>query len=459
MKRYIYKSVENMKDKTVFSMPGHKSKDVFDFDYKFDITEVMGVDNLLDPQACILDSEKEVAKIFGVKESFYMVNGSTGALHIAIATATKPGDEILIQRNSHKSIYNALVINDLKPHYINANYNEKFNLFTGINTDELDKKLSENKNIKVVVLTSPNYFGICLNLKEISKVIKKHNGILIVDEAHGSHINFTDKREYSAVNYADFIVHSTHKTMPSLTQSAILHLNSDKFTREDVLKRINLLLTTSPSYLLTQSSEFGVDYMQKYGSDILKRNEEYIFDLKESLKNKIDFFNGDDNDDSFSYYDPTKILFRIPSLSGFEIVKSLFLRYNIRLEMGDLYYGLALSTICDEKSDFEKLKEALEDISKISSKEEIKINRINIIEPEIVYSPRDAFYMNSESVDLNMSQGRVSSSIIAAYPPGVPIVSFGERITKDIINEINIYLKSGIEVIGIDRGRVEVILE
>ncbi len=456
MERYIYKAVEKIKGQKVFSMPGHKNKEIFDFNMTSDVTEVIGTDNLLDPEGCILNSEKEVAKIFGVKDSFYMVNGSTGALQVAIATATNPGDEILIQRNCHKSVYNALVHNDLIPHYINAKYNKKYNLITGIELDELEEKL-KNNNIKAVVLTSPNYFGLCLNLEEISKIVHKYNAFLIVDEAHGTHINFTDNREYSAVNYADFIVHSTHKTIPSLTQSSILHLNTEKFSRNDVLKRINLYLSTSPSYLLTQSSEFGIDFMEKFGYEKLKENEKNILKLKNDLKGKVEFFNGDIEDDTFVYYDRTKILFRIPSLNGFEIVESLFLRYNIRLEMGDLDYALALSSICDEREDFEYLKGALEGLSQISSEKSKEFNFVKEINPEIVYSPREAFFMNSKNVLLEEAEGLVSSSIIAAYPPGVPIVSFGERITKDIINDINKYIKIGIEVVGINNGRVEVI--
>lgn len=459
MKRYIYEAVESMKEKDVFSMPGHKSKDVFDFDYKNDITEVVSTDNLLDPSGCILQSEKEVAKTYNVLDSFYMVNGSTGALHIAISTATKPGDGILLQRNCHKSVYNALVLNDLKPYYINPNYNKKYNLLTGIDTELLEEKLRENRDIKAVVLTSPNYFGMCLNLEEISKVTKKYNVSLIVDEAHGAHLNFTDKKNYSATNYADFIVHSTHKTIPSLTQSSILHLNSDKFTREDVLKRMNLYLTTSPSYLLMQSSEFGVYYMEKFGKDLLKRNEEYISSLKKNLNGKVEFFNGDDEDKTFSYYDPTKILFRIESLTGFDIVKSLFLRYNIRLEMGDLDYGLALSTVCDEERDFKNLENALRDLSNISKGPKRGFNFVKSIEPEIIYTPRETFFKKSKFIKLEDSVGCVSSSIIAAYPPGVPIVSFGEKITKNIVENINEYINSDIEVIGINRGRIEVVLE
>lgn len=456
MKRYIFEAVEKMKYKTVFSMPGHKSKDIFDFDYKSDITEVIGTDNLLNPEGCILESEREVARVYGVKDSFYMVNGSTGALHVAIAVATEPGDEILIARNCHKSVYNAMVLNDLIPKYIHLNYNKKFNLITGISIEELEEKL-KNNNIKAVVLTSPNFFGICLNLKEIAEVVHRYGATLIVDEAHGSHIYFSEKSEYSAVNYADLIVHSTHKTLPSFTQSAILHLNTDKFTRDDVLKQINLYLTTSPSYLLTQSSEFGVYYMHKFGRDILKRNEKFITALKEDLQGKVIFFDGDSEDKSFSYYDPTKILFRIPSLTGFDIVKSLFLRYNIRLEMGDLDYALALSSVCDDEEDFNKLKNALMELSKGADFTENNFNYINEIEPEIVYSPREAFLKKSVNVKLEDSIGKISTAIVAAYPPGVPIVSFGERITEGIVEDIEKYIKCGIDVIGIHEGRIEIL--
>lgn len=455
MRRFIFEKINEMKDKKVFSMPGHKSKDVFDFDYKYDVTEIMDTDNLLDPSGCILESERAVADVFGVKDSFYIVNGSTAALYTAISTATEPGDRILIMRSCHKSVYNAMVLNDLVPEYIMPEYDKKSSLITGIDIDELEGKLRDN-NIKAVVLTSPSYYGIILDLRKISEVVHRYGAYLIVDEAHGTHFVFSDLKEYSAVNYADFIVHSTHKTTPSFTQSAILHINTGDFTREDVLRYCNLYLSTSPSYLLMQSSEFAIDFMDKNGVNLLSRNNKYIDAMKERLCGKVEFFEEDLDDGSYVKYDPTKILFKIRGMSGFEIVKKLYLGYNIRLEMGDLKYALALSTVCDEFTDFKALEDALLEIACEKTEEEKEVF-LNEIVPDIVYTPRQAYYMRREFVGLDEASGRVAAGIVAAYPPGIPILASGERISSEIIFNIKMYLNAGIEVVGVENGRIEVI--
>ncbi|SHH31100.1 lysine decarboxylase [Anaerosphaera aminiphila DSM 21120] len=459
MKRYIFDEVEKMKDKLVFSTPGHKSKDYFDFNYKNDVTETINTDNLLNPDGCILKSQEAVASVFGVKSSHYIVNGSTSALQIAMGLVTKPGDKVLMQRNCHKSIYNGLIINSLTPEYVSAVYNREYNLITGIDPGEIEKKLKENPNIKTVILVSPNYFGVCLRLREIADIVHRYGGYLIVDEAHGTHLQFSKAREYSAVNCgADIVVHSTHKTIPSLTQSSLLHINTDRIDSKRVIKTINLLSTTSPSYLILQSSEFGIEYMNRCGLDRLSLNEKYIEDMKEELKGKVNFLKSDLKDETIAHIDPSKILFRIDGYSGFDIVEKLFLSYNIRLEMGDLYYALALSTVADEKEDFLKLQEALEDLSRDKFCSSMNFKSVKEIKPTIKLEPREAFYRDSKEVELEQSVGKIAACIVAAYPPGIPIVSFGELITEQVVREIKDYINSGIEVIGVSNNRLEVVV-
>ncbi|MGO3751896.1 MAG: aminotransferase class I/II-fold pyridoxal phosphate-dependent enzyme [Peptoniphilaceae bacterium] len=455
MKRYIYDELNKIKKQVSFSMPGHKSKNIFDFDLTSDLTETITTDNLLNPDGIIKKSQEEVAKIYGVKKSFYVPNGSTSALHIALSIVTKPGDRVLMQRNSHLSIYNALVLCDLNPSYIYANYNEDYNLITGIEPKDLERELSLNKNIKAVVLVSPNYFGICLKLKEISEIVHSYGAYLIVDEAHGTHLNFTRYKEYSAINYADIIVHSTHKTTPSLTQSALLHINTDKIETKEVLKYMKLFLSTSPSYILMQSSEFSIDYMEKRAYDLFEKNLDYINKLKKNLKN-VKFFTGDRKDTSIGCVDLSKILFSIKGRSGFEIVKNLFLRYNIRLEMGDLYYALAISSIINDEEDFNKLRLALGKLSDENLEEKegipIKLNKA-----KIKLKPREAFYRDKYEVSIDNSINKISASLVSAYPPGIPLLVPGELIEENIIKEIKAYIESGIEVVGIYDNKIEVV--
>ena len=441
--------IEKVKNKISFGMPGHKGNKFFDLSEEMDLTEVLGTDNLLNPEGAIADLHKEIKNLFESKESFMTTNGSTGALHIAISMVTKPKDKILIQRNAHKSIYNALLLNDLDPIYLNTIYDKNRGMYFGIDKRELLKKINNN-DIKACVLVSPNYFGGILKLREIIRILHDKNIVVIVDEAHGAHLYFSDLKKYSALDAgADLVINSTHKMIPSLTQSAIIHRGTDRFSHEDLLKYINIYNTTSPSYLLMLSMEAGLKYMDEIGRSEIKNR---IFDLEE-LKNEINY-NLNLSHESIIANDPMKFLFRIPNMTGKEIVEDFLINKNIRLEMGDLYYALAIISPMNTSKEIKKLKEA---ILSYDINECRKIFPINFEIPKREMFPKEAFLSEGEYVDYRNACGRVAKTIIAAYPPGVPLVSFGEVINKDIIESIDKFLSEGIEVIGLLDKKIEVV--
>ncbi len=430
-------------------MPGHKGNKFFDLSEEMDLTEILGTDNLLNPEGSIADLHKEIKNLFESKESFMTTNGSTGALHIAISMVTKPKDKILIQRNAHKSIYNALLLNDLDPIYLNTIYDKNRGMYFGIDKREFLKKINDN-DIKACVLVSPNYFGGILKLREIIRILHDKNIVVIVDEAHGTHLYFSDLKKYSALDAgADLVINSTHKMIPSLTQSAIIHRGTDRFSHEDLLKYINIYNTTSPSYLLMLSMEAGLKYMDEIGRSEIKNR---ILDLEE-LKNEINY-NLNLSHESIIANDPMKFLFRIPNMTGKEIVEDFLINKNIRLEMGDLYYALAIISPINTSKEIKKLKEA---ILSYDINECRKIFPINFEIPKREMFPKEAFLSEGEYVDYRNACGRVAKTIIAAYPPGVPLVSFGEVINKDIIESIDKFLSEGIEVIGLLDKKIEVV--
>jgi len=441
--------IEKVKNKISFGMPGHKGNKFFDLSEEMDLTEVLGTDNLLNPEGAIADLHKEIKNLFESKESFMTTNGSTGALHIAISMVTKPKDKILIQRNAHKSIYNALLLNDLDPIYLNTIYDKNRGMYFGIDKREFLKKINDN-DIKACVLVSPNYFGGILKLREIIRILHDKNIVVIVDEAHGAHLYFSDLKKYSALDAgADLVINSTHKMIPSLTQSAIIHRGTDRFSHEDLLKYINIYNTTSPSYLLMLSMEAGLKYMDEIGRSEIKNR---ILDLEE-LKNEINY-NLNLSHESIIANDPMKFLFRIPNMTGKEIVEDFLINKNIRLEMGDLYYALAIISPMNTSKEIKKLKEA---ILSYDINECRKIFPINFEIPKREMFPKEAFLSEGEYVDYRNACGRVAKTIIAAYPPGVPLVSFGEVINKDIIESIDKFLSEGIEVIGLLDKKIEVV--
>lgn len=449
MKRPLSNKIDEVKNKISFGMPGHKGKEFFDLDVKRDLTEIYGTDNLLNPSGAIEDLHREINKLFGSKESFITTNGSTGALHIAMAMATRPGDKVLIQRNTHKSIYNGLLLNDLDPIYLNTIYDKGRAMYFGIDLDELREKI-EGNNIAACVLVSPNYFGGILRLREIIEILHEKDISVIVDEAHGAHLYFSDLKKYSALDAgADLVINSTHKMIPSLTQAALIHRGTDRFSHEDLLKYVNIYNTTSPSYLVMLSIEAGLDYMDREGrSELIERCKD-IEGLKDTIKYDLDL-----SHDSIVANDPMKFLFRIPGMTGEEVVEDFIINKDIRLEMGDLYYALGIISPINTSGEIERLKEAI-----LSYEDEAykKIIPQDFPIPEKKLLPREAFLSEGERISYKDAKGRISKEIIGAYPPGVPLVSFGEVISEEIINKIDEFLAEGIEVIGLLEDEIEVV--
>lgn len=449
MKRPLSEKINEVENKISFGMPGHKGKNFFDLDIKRDLTEIYGTDNLLNPSGVIDDLHKEISKVFGSRESFMTTNGSTGALHIAMAMATRPGDKVLIQRNTHKSIYNGLLLNDLDPVYLNTIYDKDRAMYFGIGLDELREKIKENK-IAACVLVSPNYFGGILRLKEIIEILHEKDIPVIVDEAHGAHLYFSDLKKYSALDAgADLVINSTHKMIPSLTQAALIHRGTDRFSHEDLLKYINIYNTTSPSYLLMLSIEAGLAYMDREGrSELIKRAEE-IKKLKEAINYDLDL-----RHESVIANDPMKFLFRIAAMTGEEVVEDFILNKDIRLEMGDLYYALAIVSPINTSDELGSLKDAILSYEDGTYK---KIIPQEFPLPEKRLLPKEAFLSEGERISYKNARGRISKGIIGAYPPGVPLVAFGEVIREEIIETIDKFLDEGIEVIGLLGDEIEVV--
>ena len=449
MKRPLSEKINEVKNKISFGMPGHKGKDFFDLDIKRDLTEIYGTDNLLNPSGVIDDLHKEISKVFGSKESFMTTNGSTGALHIAMAMATRPGDKVLIQRNTHKSIYNGLLLNDLDPVYLNTIYDKDRAMYFGIDLDELREKIEKNK-ITACVLVSPNYFGGILKLKEIIEILHEKDIPVIVDEAHGAHLYFSDLKKYSALDAgADLVINSTHKMIPSLTQAALIHRGTDRFSHEDLLKYINIYNTTSPSYLVMLSIEAGLAYMDREGRSELKKRTEEIKNLKDAINYDLDL-----SHQSIIANDPMKFLFRIPGMTGEEVVEDFILNKEIRLEMGDLYYALGIVSPINTSEDLETLRDAILSYGDGPYK---KIIPQDFPLPEKRLLPKEAFLSEGERISYKDAKGRISRKIIGAYPPGVPLVTFGEVITEEIIETIDKFLEEGIEVIGLLGDMIEVV--
>jgi len=458
MKTPVLEALKNlMEENSVsFHMPGHKGKNTLinwgEYIPYIDTTEVDGMDNLLEPRGIIQESQELAAKVFGAKATYYGVNGSTGSNYIALATITKPGDKVLIQRNCHKSIYNALILNRLNPVYMYPKYNENYNILTGIAPEDIEEILTQQPDIKAVVMTYPNYYGVCSDLKKIADIIHNHGKILMVDEAHGPHMGFSDKLPMSALESgADIVIQSTHKTLPSFTQTSMIHVGSDKIDLNKLRDRYQLYTTTSPSYLFTLSNEIAVAYMDGEGREKLdwsiKKCEEIIQRLNSI--DRVEVFTADPEDTTIFSKDITKILISIDGIRGSQIKKRLKNEYNIRLEMSDYYYALILTSLMNTEEEYEKIVAAIEDMAKNSPYEEINYVNINMPTPKIVINPAEAYYGKKMQVGLKDAIGKLAAAPIIPYPPGIPLIVPGEEFTQEIYNHILFLMGNGLEIVGL----------
>ncbi len=449
-----------------FHMPGHKGKDYFsmwaDEVRKMDVTEVLGTDNLHDPKGIILESQRLAAKAFGAKKTLYSVNGTTGGIYGAISAVTKPGDRILIQRNCHRSVYNATIFNQLNCEYIHPVYNEKWNIVTGILADDVDRKIKEYPDIKAVVITNPSYYGICSNIKAIAEIVHKYDKILIVDEAHGSHFRFSENLPTTAIEAgADICIQSTHKTLPAFTQASMIHVGTDRVNVDRLKKMVSMYQTTSPSYLLLSSLDLARAYMESEGKNKLNQVIDYIRKSTSYLKglDGVKVFDSDNiNDKDIFDFDVMKLLIHVDTLSGAKLESILRRKYNIQLEMSDYFYGLALCSVYDDIQDVNQFVQAIEDILKNSKKGKIEINNVNqnyfgsisrYIEPKIEVPLHDAFHREKEIINMHKSIGAISGGFVIPYPPGIPILCPGEVVTSEIIEYIDSLKSNNVHVLGL----------
>lgn len=457
METPIFKALKERLEKNYISFhtPGHKGRngliDWSKYIPMLDTTEIEGTDNLLDPQGIIKESQELASRVYGTRASYYSVNGSTGSIYISLATITKPGDKVLVQRNCHKAVYNGIILNRLEPVYLNPHYNEKYNISTGINLDELEEKLRLDNDIKAVVITYPDYYGICSDIDSIVEIVHRHNKILMVDEAHGSHFNFSKLLPKSSIEAgADIVVQSIHKTLPSLTQTSLIHVSSDRIDLDLLRRNYQLYTTSSPSYLFVVSCETAIAYMDE-NRDKLDERIEAVRNLVNRLQSieGVNVFTGDEEDETIYNKDISKILLNIDSIDGKELLDILHRDFNIDMEMADPSYVLALTTIMNEDEDFERLYDAIKSIGKRAKSKRPRHDIKSLPNPLIKYTPSQAYHMDVEKLKLSDSLGRVSASTIIPYPPGIPIILPGEIVSHEIFAYISSLKELNIEISGL----------
>lgn len=464
MKPILYEKLIAYKEEEIypFHMPGHKRKINNEIcnPYELDITEITGFDNLNDPKEILKQSMEEAAKFYHTKRTYYLVNGSTSGILASITAVCNYGDKILMARNCHKAVYNAVRILGLIPIYLPLVIVGNRKICGGIDEIQLQKILKENPDIKAVIVTSPTYEGIVMNIEEVKMCIKQYKIPLIVDEAHGAHFPYLQQFPKSAIEQgADLVIQSVHKTMPSFTQTALLHLCSDVLDAEWLQDCISIYQTSSPSYVLMA----GIEYAISYGSTHKEKFEQY-FNLLQTYREKFSQFSNIhllSLEDAKQYrgfdYDPCRLVFFFENTNrtGEEIASWLLREHNIELEMSEREYVIAISTVMDEEKGFAKLYEALKQLDLLIEEETtVDSQRANIgittTVHKMCYKPAIARKQKRYWKRLEESEGEICGDYLFIYPPGIPLLVAGEQIRAEDIALIHSYIESGFAVKGVN---------
>jgi arginine/lysine/ornithine decarboxylase len=452
-----------------FHMPGHKSningfeelKLIKEKLYDIDKTEVNGLDNLHIPEEMILEAEKLTAIAYGANSSFFLVNGSTCGIYSMIMGMTKPGDKILIQRNCHRSVFMACMMGDLNVVYVDAEILEEFNFSGGISIDNLIEVMEGNKDAKAFVLTYPSYYGICSDLVGIVKEAHKRNMYVLVDEAHGAHFPFNSKLPETSMKCgADAAVTSFHKTLPAMTQTAVLNVKKG-IDDSSIRFMLRIFQSTSPSYILMASIDAARSIMVNRGEGLIEKLIAYIDKFQEAVINIGSYkMLSREYIGSNSIYDldKTKIVLTSSFIGGRELERALRRDYDIQAELSDEKNILFITTVGDNQKAFEMLFEALYNISKKLVKRDLNKVVFKTIKYVTCLNMREAYYSKKKTVKLKEAVGCISGEMVVPYPPGIPILLPGELITGEIIEYIELIKLNGLQLNGINDLRGDNIL-
>lgn len=447
----IYEALQQIKrDRLVpFDVPGHKhgkgNPELTDFlgekCMSIDVNSMKPLDNLCHPVSVIREAEELAADAFNAAHAFFMVGGTTSAVQSMIMASVKAGEKIIMPRNVHRSAINAMILTGAIPIYVNPDVDKRLGISLGMSIEQVAQAIKDNLEAKAILVNNPTYYGICSNLKAIVELAHKHNMLVLVDEAHGTHFYFSDDLPMSAMEAgADMASISMHKSGGSLTQSSFLLLG-ENVNADYVRQVINLTQTTSGSYLLMASLDMSRKNLALNGQEIFRKVRRLAKYAREEINQIGDYYayckeliNGD----SVYDFDVTKLsIFTLDiGLAGIEVYDLLRDEYGIQIEFGDIGNILAYISVGDSEANIERLVGALGEIRRRFKKDRAGLFDHEYINPEVVISPQTAFYGKKESLPLKQSANRVCSEFVMCYPPGIPILAPGERITREILDYI-----------------------
>ena len=459
-KKMINQQIENLaKQQTLrFHMPGHKGKrkDLL-FASEYDYTEVPGADNLHQPEGMIAEAQDKMARIYGSEESAILVNGTTTGLQSAIMGCFSEGDRVLIPVNCHRSVYAGLALGGVEGVYFMPECDPKMGFASEVLPEQAESLLRKYPDVKGMLLVSPTYYGTVSDVRKIAEILHREGKILIVDEAHGAHLKFSERLpEDSVTAGADIVVQSTHKILGSFTQSSLLHFQGERVDRSRVKRFLAMLQSSSPSYPLMMSVENAVDEAADHGAAVF----EAIADFWDACQEKgwgpnLTLYGRDQR-----HYDKSKWLFQVKRGTGLEVEKRLFESFNIQCEMSGGDHVLAMTGIGTTRDELEKLVEAIRCIDpELTNKPPAAACCGSHFNYNQILSMREALFTGEIcKVPLRSAAGMTAGDFIIPYPPGIPAILPGGRIDQTVIDDLLERKRRGETIVGMDEnGRITII--
>lgn len=457
-------------------MPGHKRnvehsvlKD-FPNPFSIDITEIEGFDNLHHPEEILKNSMEWAASVYGADQSYYLINGSSCGILSAISASVKNGGKILISRNCHKSVYHGIILKQLNVNYVYPQIIEGLGIQGGILAQDVETELNKHPETEAVLIVSPTYDGVVSDIRAIAEVVHTHGIPLIVDEAHGAHFPFGGEDfPVSALDCgADIVIQSLHKTLPSLTQTAIMHVRKGLVNMEKLERYLQMYQSSSPSYVFMASMEKCVFEMEQHGRENLAEFKARLDQLRTRLRGLacLQILGDERGKNGVFDQDPAKIVIscngcRIADgsepMNGGLLADILRNQYHIELEMSGADYATAIVSCFDTEDGLNRLQKAILEIDKGLVKEKTEANHTmfswNL--PDVRMKMADAMEADFETLAMQLCAQRISGEFIYLYPPGIPIVAPGEAVTEEILKKVMEYKRMGLPVQGMADKKAE----
>ena len=466
---FFTKLVEYAESGTVaHDVPGHKlgqiPNDMLDYAgltmFKLDANAPRGLDNLNRPTGVIKEAAELMADAFGAEKAYFLTGGTTMGILAMIMSVCRAKEKIILPRNVHKSAINALILSGAVPVFVKPYIDHELGIANHMEFDEVEKAILDHPDAKAVFVINPTYFGVASDLKRIVDLAHEKEMMVLVDEAHGSHLPFSNLLPVSSMEAgADMSSCSLHKTVGSLTQSSILIAQGPYVDHLRLRSTINMIQSTSPSSLLLASLDVARKHIYFEGPKQIPM----LIDMARDTRERINQIPGlravDDryfeNNQSFDY-DETKILVKVSDLgiSGFDVYKELFDEHHIQLELAETHLVLAVLSIGTKQKDLDALVVALAKVSeKYRAYNLPKLDsRIRFNSPEAYTRPREAYHAPKKIVPLNQAVDEIAAESIMIYPPGIPIVIPGEIISQDILDDLEFYQRSGSVILSDTEG-------